>query len=84
MRDALAQDRVIGAATLGVGADADPGDAQDRLDVRLVHAVDDDVDREPVVGEGVERELGGVAAEVVRDGLRASGRSSRAATRCAR
>jgi hypothetical protein len=41
----------------------------DRLDVRLAHAVDDDVGGQPVVGEDVEGVVSRVAAELVGDGL---------------
>ena len=61
------EDRVAGPAALGVRADPDPGHAHDRLEVGLGHAVDDDVDREPVVGEDVEREVDRVAPEVGRE-----------------
>ena len=42
VRQAGVEDRVARAAALGVGADRDPGHGHDRLDVGLVHAVDDD------------------------------------------
>ena len=61
-------------AALGVGADRDPGHGHDRLDVGLVHAVDDDRDVEAVVDEGVEREVGRVRVERRRRGRRASDR----------
>ena len=81
VRHALAQDRVVRPPALGVGADGDPGHAHDRLDVGLAHAVDDDVGGQPVVGEDVEGVVRRVAAELVRDGLRASARPTPAATR---
>ena len=54
-----------GTAALGVGADRDPGHGHDRLDVGLVHAFDDDRDVEPIVDEGVEREIERIAVQLV-------------------
>ena len=62
MRHATPEDGVARAARLGVGADGDPGHGHDRLDVGLVHAVQDAVDRQALVGEDVQRELRGIAA----------------------
>ena len=46
VRNTTPQDRVIGAASLAVGAHGDPGHGHDRLDIALVHAVQDAVDRQ--------------------------------------
>ena len=60
VRPAGVEDRVTRPARLGVRADRDPGHGHDRLDVGLVHAIDDDRDVELIVDQRVHRQLGRV------------------------
>ncbi len=64
MRPAGVEDRVAGAAALRIGADGDPRHGQDRLDVVLGHAVDDDRDVEAVLDEDIEGQVGRVGVLV--------------------
>ena len=49
---------------LRVGADTDPGHGHDRLDIAVVHALDDDRHVQAVVDQGIESEIRGIGAQL--------------------
>ena len=65
VRHAGAELRVAGPPAGRVGADGDPVDRHDRLDVRLEHALERHPDVEALVGEEVEGDVHRVAPQLV-------------------